>query len=321
MKDELENPLIDQEIDEVFENLKKEIEKKHMLENKEEGNSGYACKVCGTLVNHTHTRNCVHCGLSICKKCSSYGFCLNCWVNMKDDPRRTLKLTRTVAYMLPVITIVVLFQGFRWYLITEGVLVGITLIMYFTTKYYILKHPNRFFSRDWEEEIHTEEFLLFLSPIDKRRYIPNDVCRELNKEKAKSISKLENWVESITGFKDVPKPYVEGEDLLPESIVEEKTFKNSDKKQESATDEEDNTKDHMEYNLIDKPCPQCDKIVHFADFCPHCNIKYCPKCKTANNPYSKTCICGCKLPDLEEEYFLWTGKREIEFVDQKLKID
>ena len=27
MKDELENPLIDQEIDEVFENLKKEIEK------------------------------------------------------------------------------------------------------------------------------------------------------------------------------------------------------------------------------------------------------------------------------------------------------
>ncbi|MHA1745461.1 MAG: hypothetical protein ACTSWW_05650 [Promethearchaeota archaeon] len=319
-EDKLENSVDDQELDEVFEILKKEIEIKHISENvrrvSAEENSGYTCKVCGTLVNRNHTKNCVHCGLSICKKCSSYGFCLNCWVNMKDDPRRTLKLTRTLAYMLPIITIAVLMQGICWYLITEGVLVGITLLMYRYAKYHILKHPNRFFALEWENEIQTEEFSSFLNPVDGRRYISNEVYRELDKKKARSVVKLENWLESITGFNDTPKPFVEDE---PETLVEEMSIEDSFKTNENATAKGDNTKDNMIYNLIDKACPQCNKIVQFADFCPHCNIKYCPKCKTANNPYTKTCICGCVFPDLREEYFIWTGKRNIEWIDKDLK--
>ena len=77
----------------------------------------------------------------------------------------------------------------------------------------------------------------------------------------------------------------------------------------------------MEYVLSDKPCPKCGNAIKFADFCPSCNIKYCPKCKATNNPYARTCICGCKFPNLEEEYFLWTGKREIEFIDGSLNND
>ena len=68
MEEELDQTIDDQELDEVFEDLKKEIEMKH---DSEEENSRITCKVCGTLANHTPTKNCVHCGLSICKKCSS----------------------------------------------------------------------------------------------------------------------------------------------------------------------------------------------------------------------------------------------------------
>ena len=90
MEDEIENSVDDRELDEVFENLKKEIEIKHISENIRrvgaEEYSGYTCKVCGTLVNRNHTKNCVHCGLSICKKCSSYGFCLNYIIMFEYTP-------------------------------------------------------------------------------------------------------------------------------------------------------------------------------------------------------------------------------------------
>src|SRR6056297_1433170 len=92
IKPDLED-VSEDDFEEAYDLLKKSIDRKRQTQRKEF--NGSMCKICGKkLTSNAQLQECKLCNISTCKNCRSCGFCLNCFVHMKEDYRKTLKLTR-----------------------------------------------------------------------------------------------------------------------------------------------------------------------------------------------------------------------------------
>jgi hypothetical protein len=353
-------------MDEIFPR-EAEIEKKNNLQQqlkKEQEKKGIYCKICGKFVEPISqefierynsskkitaqsTKNislsykkCSHCKISLCNNCSSCGFCLNCFTNMHEDARKTLKLFKNLIWSIPVFTFFLMFQGILEFILIELFLIGLFIGLFFYTKRTINVHGLRYFNPKWETKIKHESFTTYLNPFNPKKYVDQTFLRaETDKQKIK-INHLKNWINS-EDYSDVPIPtHIQNElksmdkDILNikdsgNLSINEQTNEDGESKKippsKKINDAESSIKENIThklkkyYKLIDKKCPNCNEIIKFADFCPTCNVRFCPLCNIDNNPYNKICICSYKFTPLQEEYIAWAGTDEVEFVKSESK--
>jgi hypothetical protein len=314
---EEERNLKDDDVDSVFTQLQQEIIQKriHQKNNPDsEMKPPYYCKICG-LKKETYgkIKKCKHCNLSLCKSCSSNGFCINCWINMKNDARKTIKLFKLLSIASPFLLILLLYQAILeiiyqgifnklvQFLIGEIFLAGLMISLYFLSKNYINKYGSRYFESTWEKEIMTGYYRNLINPFKPQRYILKEMQQDFQRKRNHSVEKLKSWIDPEFSYDDVP---------IPAHILENKEEPNPEK-----LEDKEIPSPSIKYHLIGKECPElnCHEIIKFADFCPECNVKYCPECNKPNNPYNRLCLCGFVFPSLKEEYFRFIGHRDIEF--------
>lgn len=309
--------LVDEDLDIVFDEIKEEITQKRDIDEK---SINHYCKICGKKKNEKLIRCCKVCNIPICKKCSNGQFCINCWVNLKDDPRKTIKLTQTLALFIPLITIFVLFSNLARYFITNIIIIAILLLISFFARYQVIRHPTKFVKTSWWQKTQTKEYREILNPEKPERYIFRELVQNYQDQKKKKIEKLKNWIEMGDQLANIPIPAhykeIKQQEQNKSIILGNKLVPTRKNFVENA-----NSEKNLEYLLIEKPCPQCKTIIKFADFCPECNERYCPKCGENSRSYTLKCICGYKLEPLMKEFMKWTGTEEISIQKEKRELN
>ncbi|UYP46458.1 Shikimate kinase [Candidatus Lokiarchaeum ossiferum] len=304
--------LVDVDLEVAFNQIKEEISQKKETNKK---TINYYCKICGKKQEMKKTKFCKVCKIPVCKKCRNGQFCINCWVNFKEDPRKTIKLTQTLALFIPFITVFILLSDVIRYFITNIVIISILLLISFVARFQIIKNPTKFIELSWWQNTQTEKYQEILNPLTPERYINKELIQNYQDQKQKKIKKLKNWIEMGDQLANIPIPaHYEDKKLHKGDISEyseaelvstiENLDKNADRKK-------------WEYLLIDKPCPKCQSIIKFADFCIECNERYCPKCGENSDSYSLKCICGYNFEPLPSEFMKWTNTNEVLFQKKK----
>ncbi|MHA1647480.1 MAG: hypothetical protein ACTSVL_07905 [Promethearchaeota archaeon] len=300
----------DEEFASVYGNLKEDIINRHINAENHLAQEVY-CKLCGRKFKSDSTvKNCAHCKIPVCKECRTNEFCLNCWINLSDDARKTLSLLKLMCFTVPILTLFVLFQGIVAFLIAEAVMNIIDLFLYFFSKYFILKHASNYFKPQWEEVIQKPEYRDYFDRTSPKRYLHPKMIEDFNRKRAKHAKSLHDWVDPKLKLEDIPKPaYI---DKMEEEIGKEGVDDFLVKKFYAANNQKEKSSIEVKYKLIGKACPICGKIIQFADFCAECNRKFCPKCGAEHNPFNRICQCGFIFPALEQEYFKWAGNTKVE---------
>lgn len=311
-----ENKPRDSEIDDFFDDLKQEINNKRNIQKSDLKKSGYYCKLCGNFILNKKEpipayRKCIHCKIPIDRKCRSCGFCLNCYINLTDDTQKTLKLMRLLVWIVPIFSIsFLIYQDFLRFFLIELFLISFFWGLYYCTRRYINSHPHQYFDKKWEFVILNENYKKFLDPHAQLRYIDDQTIKEEYKKIEKRKKKLKTWIEPEKNFSDIPIPaYIEK--------INNKIDENFDLKENLPILSIPVSGEEINYKL--SSCPHCNKEIKFADFCPSCNIKFCPECGIENSIYNRLCMCGFVFPILEDEFFKWTGTTDVEFVKKKEK--
>ncbi len=319
-EDLIDKDLVDDDsLDGVFTDLKSEIIQKRLQNDNNTLNplkSPYYCKLCGKEhVNYLKIRRCRHCGISLCKKCSSLGFCINCWIHLKEDASKTLKLFHLFLFAVPIALMLMLYRAiseiylmqsysyFLYFLASEFIMLSLLLGMNFYLKRRIIKNASHYFDHEWNSEINSLKYKNKLDPYDSKRYLSPEIIQDFERKKKRSIQKLEEWVNESEHPKEIPIPAFQ-EDL--ENEVEENIFDNAINPSFKSDFAAHNPK--VEYKLINQPCPKCNTQIVFADFCPECNLRFCPECGEPNNPYDRICVCGFVFPSIKNEYFEYLRK-------------
>ena len=256
---------------------------------------GYYCKICGKKVETDATPSrCLHCGIPICSKCRSCGFCLNCFVRLNTDTGKMLKLLRQLIWTAPFFSIFSLMYGIGNYFLTLAVLLGTLTLLYYGMRRKIISQPDRYFPLNWRKIVQAESYQQYQDPNLSKRFISAAMVDHYDQSIEDRKKKLQKWIEPNTDFSNVPVPDV------PESLEVEERI--------PGVDEFLNLK--IDYALIGQPCPKCKETIIFADFCPACNIKFFPECGEQNDPYVIKCLCGLIFPLLENEYLLLLKKNK-----------
>jgi hypothetical protein len=295
--------LEEKSFDHLYEDLKLEILKKHVNAQEDSGHA-YYCKVCGVEKRAIRKiPTCLNCGVPVCDKCRSCGYCLNCFIQLTDDSRKSLKLMRALTWAVPLFSVFLLFfRGWVDFLLIELFLVVLFGGLYFYLRNRVKKFPERYVNHKWQYLVKSAEYQEFLDPGSKKRFIPDEWKEDAVVKRQAKIQKLKDWIEPKTDFSDVPIPahYQEGgsDNLSPE---DQPDFQPSEKVKPPEID----------YKLINQACPNCKEIIIFADFCPNCNVRFCPECREENNPYNNVCVCGFEFLDLEIAYEQWREKKKI----------
>ena len=312
----------EEEIDEVFKDLKKEIINKRELSKFNLKSEGYYCKLCGKFASFkkepiTRWRTCSHCHIPIDRNCRSCGYCLNCFLNLNEDAQKTLKLLKFLNWFVPLFCSSFLyFQGYLSFIFTELFLIIIFSGLYFYAQRYINSHSKRFFKSKWENIIKDEQYKVFWDPESQIRYLDDHIIENGHKSIEKRKEKLKKWIEPEKELSNVPVP----------AYIENKSFEIRRKDELNSVNKNDmiqfkqNTQSN-EGDMIFKlnNCPKCSEKIKFANFCPSCNRKFCPDCGIENRIYNRLCLCGFEFPELKDEFFKWTGTNEVEFIDKDNK--
>lgn len=306
----------EEEIDNVFKDLKKEIINKREYSKSNLKKKGYYCKLCGNHASFkkepiTKWRTCSLCHIPIDRNCRSCGYCLNCFLNLNEEAQKTLKLLRLLTWFVPIFCSPFLyFQGYLKFISRELFLIILFSGLYFYAQWYINRHSKQYCNNKWENIIKDEQYKVYLDPNSRIRYLDEYIIKGENNKIEKRIEKLKRWIEPDKGFSDVPVPaYIEKKSLKNSKFIEKNSFNKNDMiqfKQNTQLNEGEAI-----YKL--KKCPKCGKEIKFANFCPNCNRKFCPDCGIENTIYNRLCLCGFIFPMLEDEFFKWTGTNEVEF--------
>ncbi|MHA1718272.1 MAG: hypothetical protein ACTSWX_07120 [Promethearchaeota archaeon] len=305
------------ELDEVFKDLKKEIIEKREFSKEKFKKTGYYCKLCGEFTSFkkepiSSWRTCSHCHIPINRKCRSCGLCLNCFINLNDEAQKTLKLMRFLIWFVPIFSGTFLFfQGFIRFLLSELFLIILFSSLYFYTLYYINNHSERYYNNRWESIIKENNYKVYLDPYKNKRYLDDHTIERENKKIEKRKEKLKRWIEPDLDYSKIP---------IPAHIKEYSD--NMNPKIENKTINKENTQyTNRNVQFIEnksiyklKKCPKCGKEIKFANFCPSCNRKFCPECGTENVAYNRLCLCGFVFPVLEEEFYKWAGTNEVKYI-------
>jgi hypothetical protein len=256
-----------------------------MESSSEKSSSGYNCMICSTFVpTYDEPDICYHCKAPICKKCKSCGFCLNCFLNLNDDSRKTLKLLQNMIWIMPIFTILVIFQGFTQFLIAEILTIGLFLGLYFFSRWFINKHSNRYFAPHWELKIKSTEYQEKLKKNQSSGFIDEKVRKDVQYIWKKPLKSSDQ--DDHTFLKEINSEIEEEHcDFL---------IKNDDN--DSQIDVSKRLK-----QLNDKICPICGRGLEYPFFCLECNRKFCSQCGIDVSPFSDRCLCGYKFPQIFPE--------------------
>ena len=312
----------EEEIDEVFKDLKKEIINKRNLSELNLKSEGYYCKLCGNYASFKKEpiikwRTCSHCHIPIDRNCRSCGYCLNCFLNLNEDAQKTLKLLRFIIWFVPLFSSPFLyFQGYLRFILIELFLIVLFSGLYYYAQWYINGHSKRYFKKEWENIIKDGQYMVLLDPKSQIRYLDDHIIENGHNSIEKRKEKLKNWIEPDKALLKVPVP----------AYIEKNTLENSrtdelfEVKNDKMTKINQNTQIN-EGELIFKltKCPKCGEEIKFANFCLSCNRKYCPECGIDNMIYNRLCLCGFIFPVLKDEFFRWAGTDEVEFLNKETK--
>ncbi len=309
LEESLDDRATDEEFEDTFLDIREEIASKN-----ETGEivSQRRCKICGKLQNTKSISRCKVCNIPACKKCRNSHFCINCWINLKDDPRKTIKLTQYLALFIPVAIIFLLFQSLTRYLIANAIIISLLLSISFLTKYQVGKHPNKYLNYDWLEKTKSKWYASLVDLQNPECYIHGDLIQDYQNKKQKKIQKLKNWINMEEQMANIPVPahynsLDKQNDLLSSKLEEQSSLSPVD------SCKQDNFDRNYEYSMIGKQCPSCGAKIEFADFCPECNIRFCPKCAKSTSPFALRCMCGLKFVPLTVEFSNWAKNDEVIF--------
>ncbi len=302
----------DEEFDETFSEIGKILPS---INIEEELVSKKICKLCGDIYKSGKLKNCSICNITVCKKCLSNSFCLNCWVNLSADKRKNFHLRRLFLLFIPIfILFLILKLDYRLFRRIGYLSIAFIFGSEGLTKAEIKKNPEKYLKKEWYNVIQSENYKEICNENSPQRYILEKIYEDIDDQKKKSISKMKRWIDPLNDMKNIQKPYyITKEDIDHQNIE----LINEDK--EPLFTKINIMQDYpdISYNLINKKCKKCKNIIKFADFCPECNIKICPNCLLENNPYSSSCVCGFKFNPLEYEFIKWSKNNEVEFQDKK----
>ncbi len=294
--DDLEEILEEREVseefyDEVFTSLRNEIESKQKDQTQSDSfpDVKVCCKVCGIKQKNSSLNYiCKQCGVITCKKCRSCGFCLNCYVHLHEDARKTLKLTRILVITAPAILVFLNIYGILYYFSVILFMMIFFGGLYLYTRSLILKNPSKYIDPNWLSVLKTPYYESLRDSTNQDRYIDKSEIESLEKKKERRINNLKTWIEPDNSDEIPKKPllYEENSNDFPDERIKEKIAPQRE----------------ITYKFIDKSCPLCGETIQFADFCPECDKKFCPECGEETSPYSARCLCGFCYPDLEKEF-------------------
>lgn len=304
IEEDSEENIDEYSLDEVFEDLRDTIIKKRIsdeIHSETDEKRPYFCKLCGKKKkSYMKVKRCLNCELPICYECSSVGFCVYCWVNMTEDARKTLKVLRYLFISMPVFLLFLLYRSiseiielgsysfFLYFIFSEIIVISITLGLFFYSRKRILDDNSRYFEMKWLNQIKRASYLSKLDPFESNRFIEDELFNEIKNRKENSVEKLKAW---ITQEEEIMEPpdYLINEEAKTNDLI----FRNHNP----------NIKNRqVKYNYIGKPCPNCEREILFADFCPDCNVRFCPSCKQENYLYTRICECSFIFNSLKEEY-------------------
>ncbi len=312
----------EEEIDEVFKDLKKEIINKREISKLNLKNEGYYCKLCGNYASFkkepiNRWRTCSHCNIPIDRNCRSCGYCLNCFINLNEDAQKTLKLLRFLIWFVPLFCSPFLyFQGYLSFIFTELFLIILFSGLFFYAQRYINSHSKRYFTKKWEDIINDEQYKVFLDPESQIRYLDDHIIENGHKSIEKRKEKLKNWIEPDKTLLKVPVPAYIEKNTLENSRTDE-LFEVKNDKMTEISQKTQIYEGELIFKL--KNCPKCGEEIKFANFCLSCNRKYCPECGIDNMIYNRLCLCGFIFPVLKDEFFKWAGTDEVEFLNNDNK--
>lgn len=256
------------------------------LEKKQEqelAEMGYNCRVCGTYIHSLdEVPHCIHCKAPVCSKCTSCDFCLNCYLNISEDGRKTLKLLKNLIWFMPIFGILVLIQGWQKFIIAEIVLVVLFTSLYYYSRYQINHKSARYFNPKWEVVIHDPNYITTKNLDGLKPFVDMQVNKQIQTmwKKPSRVDDEEKQLKKLSTHlnEDDVKRY---EFLLGEK--ESVDIQESSKKVEK---------------LKQKKCPLCGEEMEFNEFCVECQRRFCPQCGEDLNPFAERCLCGQKLSPL-----------------------
>jgi len=265
----------EEEYEQVYSSLKREIQSKNSIGAK-------ICRICGKSEKNTlrDFKRCPICDILVCNKCTSCGFCLNCYVNLNEDARKTLKLTRILALTIPGLLLFLLIYGILYYILVSSFLMIFFGTLHYYTRYQIRENHGRFLDKKWLKRINLPQYQQLTNQRNKKTYFT--VFDDNPRKVEKTVKK-----------KKIKEKRIEKE-MATNKRVKKERMKNLIQAQWTETPEK--------YRMIHEECPHCGEEIKFADFCTNCEIRYCPECGEHNNPYSRKCICGYQFSNLEMEF-------------------
>jgi hypothetical protein len=265
---------------------------------------GYFCKICGEYIkNYDTPQRCTHCHIPVCNADISCSFCLNCYVKLNNLTRGILKFSRIIAISSPFFLVFLILYNFLYYIIFSLFLAGVFIGLYYYQIFLIRKKHTEFFPKNWEDVVHSKEYQELTNEKSSRRFIPQEQIEKFENDLRKYSNRKQEDQNFIASVLNTNKENVRSEDQIGMEKNEEDTIVETQESSKDISSPISNAKiQEFSYNLIGKACPLCGKTIEFADFCPDCNRKFCPKCGFEYNPYSTICVCGFRFPNLIEEF-------------------
>jgi len=156
---------------------------------------------------------------------------------------------------------------------------------------YIHRHPNKFFSIQWENTINSKIFQENRQDVRPLKFISMMLYEDYVEKKGKKLNRLRDWSNKRELIEQTPIPihYLNVKNEVNDEI--QKKIQEMSEIFTIQTIQEISLKDDKKTSTNLEKCPTCGKIIIFGNFCADCNIKFCPKCQMETNPHSKRCLC------------------------------
>jgi len=288
----------------------------------------YFCKVCGVDVFSGMKTRCSYCNAPICEKCDSHGFCLNCFLNLATDAQTSLKLSKTLAWAVPLLLAFIVWNNFWVWVAGVGGTALFFIFIHFYFRLKIVKHPERYFYPRWQKIVNSEEYKRFIDEnnkmrvvsffqVEKRNTLEQDKIEEMRieNERNKKYAELgenENGAdEKDEDLPDIPaymdeKYHLSDEmkEILSSEAMNEQDFDETNSILESSQSSNISAKGaealkNNEGSKIFSKCTLCKRELAKGNICFECKVRICPKCGEDNRFTTARCICGYRFEPLE----------------------
>ncbi len=265
----------------------------------------FHCKVCAESFPASEKALCAYCKVPICADCDSLSFCLNCYINLHDSVQVQLKLTKTLAWAVPLLLGVITWFDLALWIFGVIGMFGFFAGMHFFIRYLIVHNPEKYISPHWRKITDSLDYKAFIQenkPLKVNTFFaitPDDLpLRE-------KVNVKENLKKSS------PHPYSPEhiEKMEPPAYLDENFGLWLEQEITKKIDEENKLSLPKDMSLEDvkrelsrlrgKSCPTCTEDLDLGGICFTCHTKICPECAAPTNFVAGKCVCGYKFIPLQ----------------------